>query len=218
MHEAMPFEASSPSVIEEGLILCKKIVNALISRLGIPFQVRDDLFGAAQLGLAQALKRFDPSRNNDFLAFAALRIRGSCIDYLRRCSGLSSKAYKILKSLKIHQEYEENNEAANSEELIFTGALIFKLAESEDKLAKVPSSLSDPEENVIQTEQISLLKEIVATLPHPFREFYQACYVENVSFVDYARKKKVSKATISKLNSRFLRFIKTKLYEMGYFN
>ena len=45
---------------------------------------KDDLIGAAMLGLAEAADRYDSSRGEPFLAFAQTRIRGAVLDELRR--------------------------------------------------------------------------------------------------------------------------------------
>src|SRR5699024_10322514 len=45
---------------------------------------RDDLVSLAYLGLFDALKRFEPERDNKFNTYASFRIRGSIIDGLRR--------------------------------------------------------------------------------------------------------------------------------------
>lgn len=44
----------------------------------------DDLIGAAMVGLAEAADRYDPTRQEPFVAFAERRIRGAVLDELRR--------------------------------------------------------------------------------------------------------------------------------------
>src|SRR5215831_16572485 len=53
---------------------------------------RDDLIGAAELGLVEAARNFDPSRGVLFKTFAYYRIRGAIYDALRRMGWLKGDA------------------------------------------------------------------------------------------------------------------------------
>src|SRR5262249_54862619 len=53
---------------------------------------RDDLIGAAELGLVEAARNFDPTRGVLFKTFAYYRIRGAIYDALRRMGWLKGDA------------------------------------------------------------------------------------------------------------------------------
>src|SRR2546430_1095939 len=53
---------------------------------------RDDLVGAAMIGLAEAAERYDAVRGEPFVAFAEKRIRGAVLDELRRGDLMSRRA------------------------------------------------------------------------------------------------------------------------------
>ncbi len=206
--------------VSEGLELCKKIVNVIIKRFGIDTSLYDDLLGAAQLGLAEAIKRYDSSRGVDFLSFAALRIRGSCLDYLRTCTHLGPKGYKLAKALKLFQEYQEQtySKGIQASDLICMGALTWKITVEKDELERKPTEESDPDAELEKKEVTKIIKEIVKTLPKLYRDIYSACYEGDMSFADFARGRRVTKASISKAHKRMLEIIRSKLYEAGYFN
>jgi RNA polymerase sigma factor for flagellar operon FliA len=70
-------------LVEDHLGLVKHVAGRLAGRLPRHVQV-DDLVSAGLLGLLGALDDFDPDRSVDFVAYAALRIRGAIFDELRR--------------------------------------------------------------------------------------------------------------------------------------
>lgn len=53
---------------------------------------RDDVESAALLGLTEAASRYDTSREEPFMAFAAKRVRGAILDHLRKNDILSRRA------------------------------------------------------------------------------------------------------------------------------
>src|SRR5436190_9233864 len=56
---------------------------------------RDDLVGAAMLGLTEAAERYDASRGEPFVSFAEKRIRGAVQDELRRGDILPRRVRKL---------------------------------------------------------------------------------------------------------------------------
>jgi RNA polymerase sigma factor for flagellar operon FliA len=70
-------------LIAEHMPMARRIARKVRRRL--PENVReDDLVSAAFVGLTEAAERFDSSRGEPFIAFAAPRIRGAVLDELRR--------------------------------------------------------------------------------------------------------------------------------------
>lgn len=68
-----------------------KMARKMASRL--PNSVlRDDVESAAMLGLTEAATRYDTSREEPFMAFAAKRVRGAILDHLRKNDILSRRA------------------------------------------------------------------------------------------------------------------------------
>ena len=62
------------------------LVRIVCGRLAVslpPHLDKDDLLSSGFFGLLDAIDRFDPTRNVKFETYAALRIRGAMLDYLR---------------------------------------------------------------------------------------------------------------------------------------
>ena len=65
----------------------RKLVYWMARRLlrRLPSYVeRDDVVQQGWLGILQAKRRFDPSRENNFSTFARFRVQGAMLDYIRR--------------------------------------------------------------------------------------------------------------------------------------
>lgn len=210
-------EEAGDSLIKAGLSLCKKIVNSLINRLGLPSHLRDDLIGAAHLGLTQALKRYRPDAGGNFLSFASVRIRGSCIDFLRTSEGLPQRVYRMIKALRNVTDAEETCKDDFTEILCY-GALTFKLTMFSDSDSRLASIEEGPEITLEKKQITDALREFVNNMPSSMRDLYKKCYEGDMDFADYAREKRVSRSAVSKLNKRLLAALKNKLHENGFFS
>lgn len=75
--------AERDRLISEHVEVARRI-SMRVARRCPDWIAREDLMGAALLGLTEAANRYDSSRNEPFLAFAEKRIRGAVLDELRR--------------------------------------------------------------------------------------------------------------------------------------
>lgn len=65
---------------------CRTMISVYVSRYDkrTPSHIeRDDIEGAAYVGLMEAAEKFDPSRGSKFTTFAGHRIQGAILDHLR---------------------------------------------------------------------------------------------------------------------------------------
>ena len=77
-----PPKPNKTAFAPEHVKLVRKIAAHLASRL--PKHIAfDELVSAGNLGLAQALDRYEPGRAASFETFAGTRVRGAILDYLR---------------------------------------------------------------------------------------------------------------------------------------
>src|SRR5262249_49402697 len=67
-------------------------ISAEVLKKVPPSVDRDDVIGAAELGLVEAAQNFDPLRGVLFKTFAYYRIRGAIYDALRRMGWLKGDA------------------------------------------------------------------------------------------------------------------------------
>ncbi len=69
-------------LFDENLSKVKRIVYRIAVHLP-PNVDKDDLVNAGVIGLIEAINRFDPGRDNEFMTYASFRIRGSVLSELR---------------------------------------------------------------------------------------------------------------------------------------
>ena len=73
-----------------------------------PLSDADDIASAAYLGLIDAVDRFEPGRGVPFEAYAALRIRGSIIDELRRVNERGRSAEELPRAVSLDGLVEDD--------------------------------------------------------------------------------------------------------------
>ena len=69
-------------IIEEYLPMIQCVAKRISSRLPANIQY-NDLISSAVIGLMDAIKKYDPERNNKFKTYAEFRVRGAILDALR---------------------------------------------------------------------------------------------------------------------------------------
>src|SRR5215831_7701936 len=80
------------------------IASEILSKLP-PHIEKNDIFGAAELGLVEAARAFDPSRGVLFKTFAFYRIRGAVYDCLRKMAWFSKAQYQQYRFERAANEY-----------------------------------------------------------------------------------------------------------------
>ncbi|MBU6282213.1 sigma-70 family RNA polymerase sigma factor, partial [bacterium] len=70
--------------VREHLPLVRQVVQRMLARKP-PEISTEDLLSWGMMGLLDAIQKYDASRDASFSTYAQYRIRGSILDYLRRC-------------------------------------------------------------------------------------------------------------------------------------
>lgn len=83
---------------EEEIVKYLPFVKRVVSRIEIRSTDydRDDLFNIGVIGLMDALKKYDVSKNANFESYAYIRIRGAVIDEIRKTSRVSRTRMEAL--------------------------------------------------------------------------------------------------------------------------
>lgn len=102
-------QAERDRLISEHVEVARRISMRVARRCPDWIQ-REDLMGAALLGLTEAANRYDASRNEPFIAFAEKRIRGAVLDELRRGDIMPRRARAMARKIGlIIKELEKQN-------------------------------------------------------------------------------------------------------------
>jgi RNA polymerase sigma factor FliA len=106
------------ALILEHLPQVKRIVQRIAAHLPANID-RDDLINAGVIGLIQSAERYDPARENAFMTYAQIRIRGAVLSELRARDYLSRPARKRLRELEdTYCRLEQDNDGDVSEMLL----------------------------------------------------------------------------------------------------
>jgi RNA polymerase sigma factor for flagellar operon FliA len=86
-------------IINEYLPYVKRIVNRIAVHLPASIEI-DDLINVGVIGLIQAIERYDPTRDNKFITYAAFRIKGAVLSELRSRDFLGRTTRRKIRDLE----------------------------------------------------------------------------------------------------------------------
>lgn len=91
------------AVSDAEVVACLPMVKSIARRMRCaktlpPSVTADDLVSSGMLGLVASALRFNPAHHASLKTFAAYRVRGAMLDYLREASPLSIDHYKDAKA------------------------------------------------------------------------------------------------------------------------
>ena len=138
---------SPTRLVEEQMPLVQRLAWHFHGRVGRFVEV-DDLLQAGYLGLVDASQRYSVCDGVNFAAYAAIRIRGSIIDHLRRNSNLCRNTISMRQAVERARRKLSQRLGRDPETL--------ELAEAMDM---TPETLQDWE-NRFQTNQLQSLDEV----------------------------------------------------------
>ncbi|CCQ97930.1 RNA polymerase sigma-D factor [[Clostridium] ultunense Esp] len=229
-------------IVEHFLYLVDKAVRQIAPSL--PTTVRkEDLRSFGLMGLLDAVRKFDPDRNLQFVTYASWRIRGAILDGLRENDFLPrslrekakrvEEAYAVLEQEKLSSVTDEdvanylgittqelNHILQESSTHFYSIDESFIDEESTDKarsLNLIDEQTETPEERVARVELRRVLTEAIETLPEKERLVLSLFYFEELSFTEVAQVLSLSPSRISQLHSKAMIRLRTALGKMkGY--
>lgn len=122
----------------------------------------NDLLSSAVIGLITSIDRYDPKKNDSFIAFARERIRGSIIDAFRKNDKLTRPSRKLLKDYdQAHIVLANKSEKEpDHNEVIDTMNLTKKQQDVLNSLITVDNSLEFHEFDNLLTQTDNILDKI----------------------------------------------------------
>ncbi len=203
-------------------IIAKQVLRTVQGRAEL-----DDLLSAGREGLLDAARRFDPTLGVPFRAYANFRVRGAIIDGMRKMAALPRSAYQRLAALRDAGLVSEGNlewtfrepvgsmspgeaEAALDEHLaaVVTAAAIGLVSEAVRTEAVADFDL---EASYEREELLSLVRKELADLEHEEAEIVRRHYFDGHRLEDIARDLDMSKSWASRLHTRAMARLTTRL-------
>jgi RNA polymerase sigma factor FliA len=222
---AVETAADSPEVLERfhsALPLVEQIAHKVgrsIAR-SVSFE---ELVSWGQFGLLLAARRFDPSQEVPFRAFASYRVKGAMIDELRKLSHLPRRVHQRLRMLSAADEYSESAaaEVLSAEGIPGNRADAQRLLD--EHMARMATAMAiglvgqpaigddgqitiadrESPEDILELEQLrQLLRAEVNELPEQEAELVRRHYFEGERFDHVAADLGLSKSWASRLHTR----------------
>ena len=215
----------------------RKVVNSMRNKLP-SYADLDELHSAGVAGLADAIKRLDPSREDSYDGYIATRIRGSIIDELRSLDYMSRSARNDAKNIeKIKAKLEQNlsrtprsdemrkamgvSEKQYNKIMRRTQSLSFislsDTTDNDDNSApSFVESVADehslnPVEELESIEMIGEIRTCLDTLPEKQRRVLDSYYFKDMKLGDIAKEFGLTEARICQIHSQALRNLRPKL-------
>lgn len=214
--------------VKNHLPLVRQVVQRMLPRKP-PEIPTEDLISWGTVGLLDAMRKYDSTREASFSTYAQYRIRGSILDYLRRCDWLPrsirQKSHdmeaatlrlerrfgrppgdeEIAKEMNLSlDEYTRTVSALGSSTMIATGDLAF--GRGEETLTEdhefTDSGDHGPMKNVLHKERVEILGRAIEALPEKERIVVSFYYYEGLTMREMADAMHLTEGRISQLHSQ----------------
>jgi RNA polymerase sigma factor for flagellar operon FliA len=238
--EVKPHAEEQPwmPLVNRNLPLVKYVMGKLSSNLP-PCVDRDDLLAAGSLGLTEAARRYDPSRNVPFHSYAIPRIWGAMLDELRSRDWLSSdmrgQVTRLQESLaRFRQDGRLSPTAEELAEDLGCKAervtRLLSISRADQKGADVQTadakdgglrarlgvrSPRTPYEEAEFRDQKRVLAEAIQLLPEREKQVILLRYHEELFLHEIGKLMKVSESRVCQIHGQALRRLKQALSRAG---
>jgi RNA polymerase sigma factor FliA len=176
----------------------------------------DDLVGAALLGLAEAVNRYTPDRNEAFCAYAVTRIRGAVMDELRRGDIMPRRVRRTARQLGRTVRELEHTLGRRPEEDEIAKALDVTVDEYRERievLAQVAVVALDPstdmtstpasaEHEVERAQLVAKVRDALGRLPERDALVLSLYYDDELSYAEIGQVIGVSESRVCQLHKR----------------
>ncbi len=220
--QVQPINREREGLIAEHIDMARRIATRVARRTPDWVQ-KDDLVGAAMIGLTEAADRYDASRQEPFVAFAERRIRGAVIDELRRGDLMSRRARRTARDVaqKVRHLEHALGRAPEDEEIATALGVSLDEYRSElemlshvtvvdvDSVASVasmidPSNDAAPSVRIERAQLAKQLYECLGELKERDAQVLSLYYVEEFSYAEIGELLGVSESRVCQLHSRAL--------------
>jgi RNA polymerase sigma factor FliA len=229
---------------EQAILRHLPLVQTVVDRIAahLPANVdRDDLFHAGVIGLIDAVRRFDASRDNAFSTYAVLRIRGQVIDELRSRDWVSRGARERAKAWqdavnRLHTEKgrlptdaelaealgiapEDLDDVEREASLAAQVSLEAPVGEEGrlgDSVTNTTADAEDPASLLDREDRRTMLLSVLQTLSEQERQVVKLYYFENLLMKEIADLLGVTESRICQVHSRILSVLRLRLGARGF--
>jgi RNA polymerase sigma factor for flagellar operon FliA len=222
-------------LITEYLPYVKRIVHRIAVHLPSTIDI-DDLMNVGVIGLIQAVDRYDPSRDNKFMTYAVLRIKGAVLSELRSRDFLSRSNRRKIRDfettcMKLEQKLgREVDDDEVARELGIDVEQVYRTKQmssisfisfeelgfsSRDEKEKLVSYLVDNEDDALTLTRLKELKEAVARaieqMPEKEKLVISLYYLEELTMKETGKVLNITESRVSQIHSQAILRLRAKL-------
>ena len=183
-----------------------------------PNITRADLQSAAELGLVQAARSYDPSKCVSFSTFAYYRVRGAIFDEVRKLwqaahieGGTDSHTVGEAIPSEPQAETDAWHEDSNAQTFLGTSGYLVSLENGRPE--NVPATTETPASHVLKKEEAEGIQKALRQLPKRHRFVLHAYYYEDLSLVSIGKKLNLSKSWVSRIHGQALSMVRNILQD-----
>jgi RNA polymerase sigma factor for flagellar operon FliA len=206
---------TNPNRLIEAYRSYSHAISAEIQKRLPPSVDRDDLIGAAELGLVEAARNFDPSRGVLFKTFAYYRIRGAIYDSLRRMGWLKGDSRLRFEAgaNEYLKDYTEpgagdasSGTAAYGELQQLSSAVMtsYMLSLDASNTEIADDKAVSAEDALLESDARRQLRDAIARLPENNRILIEAYYFGDATLEEVGKRLGLSKSWICRLHAKSL--------------
>ncbi len=205
-------------LIRDHLDMARRLARKIARR--VPMVVRrDDLESAALLGLTEAASRYDSTRGEPFVAYAAKRVRGAVLDELRRNDILTRRGREGARRLQdaANAVQAQVGRAATTQEIAdHLGVELSEVQEAMGRLQPtlvpldenrdVPktSAFAPPDEQVASAERKAAVIDALGSMAERDLQILSMYFQDELTLKEIGHILGVSESRVSQLRSRAL--------------
>jgi RNA polymerase sigma factor for flagellar operon FliA len=224
------------NLIVEHMTFTHKLVNKMMSKLGLDSRHFEDVLAFAHEGLSEAAARYDAARGVAFSTFAYYRIRGSIYDGIKEHAMLPRQLKTTVLAEQRSNEYLEQAALASAaarraggspsgrsgssaaQTIMEIGAHLAHVATIQQVALQTEEEIVDPEsenesieQKVSKRERNAQLRDVLDTLPDSEKNLLVAMYLQDQSLSAAGRQLGMSRSWASRLHSRAIRRLRSKI-------
>lgn len=204
---------------------CLQIVNDLMRQFGLRHDLRDDMMAEAQIGLMDAMDRFEGQHGATFSTYAYYRVRGAVVDGLRQAGVLRRKT-RLQAALMIAQAALEEDDPTKTvqgaeeatkyvEQRVAQLGAVWLVAQSNEDEQGQTEEQDGAEAQVLDRELRGTVRKCLSMLPDAEREVLQAIYFEGKVLQEIVQGRDVSRSWACRLHARALQRFQKLWEELG---
>ena len=211
----------------EGLV--RRIAFKLHSRVSTFIEL-DDLLQSGLEGLVDAAQKYTAVEGASFESYASIRVKGSMLDFIRKCSNLNRSAVHAkqmieAKRAELMSEFGRNasdEEIAKSLKLsmdeyyrwmrLFEANVSESLTENYDEYSMVFAAPNIEPERLLDSQGLrAVLAESLKTLSKQQAQVMQLYYVEDLNIYEIAQVLDITPGRVSQIKSEAFKLLKVHL-------